>query len=199
MRFDLDQGFNCPKWPLERYNSFDWKVSPSGRYLIDDFLSGSDYSNSSLIQVSNVQVWEETFKDSEGKKWCKIHGGYGTFAIVIDTEQSAPEMNEFLDALACYPSIDDDRLSELEMEAQNEAWDNWGYKEFVKALEKRFEHDLDFPNEKRIFTVFNETADHIGEYWINENADSMYINIDRIVKAVDKESWNQIVAESVEE
>lgn len=184
-------------WPVSRYGR--WEVRPDGRYEVPDLLSGSDYSGC-LVQRSNHDVWRETFADGEDQWWCSVIGGYCTYAIVIDMEAITDDAREFLDALEGYCIADDDHHSNMEMEAQSEAWESWTRRDFIQALEKRFDaEDLDVAADKiALFELFYETSDRIGEYWVNEQGSDMYINVDKIVKAVTPEAFLTVTRKAKE-
>lgn len=175
-------------WPISRYGR--WETDSKGRYEVPDLLSGSDYSGC-LVQRSNHDVWREEFADGEDKWWTAVIGGYCTYAIVVDMESVTDEAKEFLDALDGYCIADDNHHSNMEMQAQSEAWESWARTDFIRALEKRFNvEDLDdAADSQALFELFHDTADRIGEYWENQQGSEMYIRIDRIVAAVKPESF----------
>jgi hypothetical protein len=173
-----------------RYGS--WRQTKDGRYLVPGILSGSDYSGS-LVQKSNHRKFSEEFADGEDKWWGSAPGGHGTYAIVIDM-QSVPEdkeeeVAEFLNALSDYPLADEDLHSEMEMEAQNKAWNDWARADFKKEIEKVYGVDLDEAEEelgeevfnRKLYELFHKASEKANEYWVNEQGDSMYINLERVV------------------
>lgn len=173
---------------VERYG--DWDNDCAGPLFIPSYLSGSDYSGS-LVERSNHRAWleTETFQPGEGIWWADVYGGHGTFAIVIDCgaipEDVEGDVREFFSGLANYPLADENLHSEMEIEAQGEAWESWARDEFVKGLEEKFECDLDDADGGKLSELFYETSDRIGEYWENEQGESMYIDVEKIVDAID--------------
>jgi len=162
----------------------------AGRYLLPALLGGSDYSGS-LVERSNYKAFSELFSDGFDEWWTNAPGGHGTFAVLIDM-QSVPEeveteVAEFLNALHDYPLADYDLHSEMEMEAQSEAWENWAKKDFTRALEKEFDVDLDGVSDEAIFGLFRVGMDRANVEWVNESGDSMYIDIKRIVAKISEE------------
>lgn len=151
MRFDL--GYE--EWPISRYNGGWRQNEKSGRYWIPDYMSGSDYSGS-LLEVNNVAVFRDTFPDGEDQWWCEVSGGFGTFAIVVDTTALPEDAREWLDSLESYPSIDDESLSALEIEAQNEAWKDSVCREFVQCLDKRLSAEFEASAEPEDFGSMDE-------------------------------------------
>jgi hypothetical protein len=173
-----------------------WTDSKDGRYLVPSYLSGSDYSGS-LVTKSNHGVWCKNFESGLGVWWQDVVGGQGTYAIVIDLKgipaEEESNVAEFLNGLQEYPLADEDHHSELQREAESEAWKDWAKRDFVKGIEKKFNIELDGVNEDLLFEIFIESSDHSNTYWENEWADSMYIDIDRIVKSVTKTDAEQLL------
>ena len=171
---------------IERYGQ--WTSDKLGNHLVPQYLTTSDYTGSGLTLQSNIDSWSEDFVAGEDIWWKTVTGGHGTEAVIIDLEAVPEDVEEevadFLNGLAEYPSADDDRLSQLESEAQGEAWKSWAKRDFIKALEKKFSSDLDDSNEDKIFELFTEAAEKSNTNWENEQGDSMHIDIDRIVKKI---------------
>ena len=125
-----------------RYGS--WRQNKNGRYLVPAALSGSDYSGS-LVEKSNYRKWMTLYKDGQDEWWTHAPGGHGTYAVVIDMKavpgDISTDVAEFLAALNDYPLADEELHSEMEMEAQEEAWKNWAERDFAKDLQKKFAGD----------------------------------------------------------
>jgi hypothetical protein len=158
----------------------DWNHGGPHTHGIPKYLSGSDYSGT-LVERSNRDCWREDFAAGEDQWWVEVSGGHGTFAIVVRLDALPDEAIEFLERLDTYPLADEDANSQLETEAQIEAWDNWAARDFVRALGKKFGCEIDGSAED-LFTVFSELMDRTNTYWENEQGDSMYIDMKRIVK-----------------
>jgi hypothetical protein len=158
----------------------DWRTEGPHTHGVPKYLSGSDYSGT-LVERSNRDCWREDFASGEDQWWVEVSGGYGTFAIVVRLDSLPDDAIEFLEKLSTYPLADEDAHSRLEMDAQNEAWDNWAAQDFVRALEKKFDCEIDGAAED-LFTVFCELMESTNTYWENEQGDSMYVDMGRIVK-----------------
>jgi hypothetical protein len=194
----LDPALYHPETLAEMTTYGRWeRDTKNGRYLVPGALSGSDYSGT-LIEHSNRAEWCETFEAGNGEWWTEVSGGYGTRAIVVDLEMVPEDLQtpvvEFLNGLQNYPSASDDRLCEMETEAQGEAWKDWAERKFKRAIEQRFEVDLDETDADLLFRIFSETSDHAGIYWVNEQSDSMWIDIPRIVTKVTQTDVDQLLA-----
>lgn len=175
---------NPDDWPHVRYGA--WRNARDGRYLVPRYLGGSDYSGS-LVERANFRSWSKLYKAGKGKWWTDAPGGHGTFAVVIDMkkvpEDISEDVAETLAALNDYPLIDEEEHSEMEQEAQTEAWDSWAKREWKKGLEELLGNiDLDEADEDKLFETFQKASEKANEYWRNESGGDMYIDIGRIIK-----------------
>ena len=174
---DIDPGENLSI----RYGN--WSNSPSTSNDVALFIvpntTGSDYSGS-LVERSNYQAFLDEYGDIPG-----VHttfGGYDTFGILVESSIDDEGLLEALAALESYPVLDDSLYSEMEMEAQFEAWKSWASSDFGSALEKEFGVEIESPENPSMITLFLEAAENANEYWVNEQGSEMYIDIDRIVR-----------------
>jgi hypothetical protein len=181
----------------ERYGDWDrgFPGSKPGPFGIPKYLSGSDYSGS-LVERSNRDVWAEEFAEGRDNWWAEVHGGHGTFAIVVKLDALPDDALEFLARLDEYPLADEDAHSHLEIEAQGEAWEDWGRGDFKVELDKRAgdEGKLGDVENDKLYTLFYAVSERIGEYWVNEQGDSMAIDIKRIAKAVTDEELADVLS-----
>ena len=170
------------------------KVIDDTWYLIPGILSGSDY-NGSIVEKSNHREFLDKFAPMRGV--VDLSGGYGSFGVAINLAVISPAEDaiwETLLSLKDYPILDDDRMSEMETEAQNEAWENWARSDFIRAIAKSFELSeedeelLDYLKNndphQLVFNLFRELEDRSNTYWVNEQGDTMHIDIDRITDAM---------------
>lgn len=161
--------------------------SPDERHVwfMPDYTSGSDYGGQ-LVERSNYEVlYEEAEKLSEehGSDWFQcLHGGHGSYGILFHVIRTPDAIIEMLAGLEDYPLLDEEKHSEMEFEAEDEAWSNWGRSEYKSALEKAFNGDADEVTMDVIDEHFAHARDAANVYWVNESGDSMYIDIARIVK-----------------
>jgi len=167
-----------------------WHDDKDGHYLLPGYLSGSDYSGT-LVEKSNYNKWHELFSDGQNEWWTDTPGGHGTFGILIDLDvvpdDVSEEVADFINGLHDYALADEDLHSNMEMEAQNEAWDNWAKSDFKSALEKKFDVDLDDVDGEKLFELFREAMDASNTYWENEQGDQMYVDLDRVIKKISKD------------
>ena len=113
-----------------------WSDDREGAFVEPPGVGYSDYSGS-MIERSNYEAFIEAFAEHEDVEWFRVHGGHGTTGVIVrfDADERVPEIGEFFDSLEGYPSIDDTRLSRLEMEAIDEAWVE-GRQDFVRRMVK---------------------------------------------------------------
>ena len=116
----------------------DFTPDGDGAYFLSDFLSGSDYSGS-LVERANYRDFLEEYGEHDGVH--EVYGGHGTFAVAVRIDAVDEEMAAVFDALEDYPLISEETHGELEMEAQDEAWESWAESDFVRELENRFGED----------------------------------------------------------
>lgn len=191
-------------------------------YLVPDLLSGSDYSGSS-VEAANYREFLRAFngEETDGEDYgravvpglVELHGGYGTYAVAVpltswerasceDCEPEDPcdvcglcaEMRETLTALEDYPVIDEQALSEVEMERESEAWASWVRSDFLAELETLHEvEDIDdTARASDVLSVFLAAQDRANVYWVHETGDSCYIDVERVADAVTAEEVTRL-------
>lgn len=119
----------------------------------DGALSHDD-NESDYMAVSNIRVWRENHRETEGDLWRHRTGGYGSSWIEVRTElrdlttkdalytraeslglTGLTAIVDDLCALAAYPCLDEDDASECEMDECAEHWESYGRSDFESALE----------------------------------------------------------------
>lgn len=102
---------------------------------------------------------------------------------LIDMEKEESDtIFDVLEGLNNYPLIDDDELYHQERDQIEEAWDNWVEYDFKRAIESKYDIDLDdyeLIPEQTFRSIFDQTAENISEYWINESGYDMWINVEK--------------------
>lgn len=180
---------NADEEDLEHCSSFSWgKLNYKEDYYHDipvcvpRYLCGGDYANSCSVEIANHKVFMEKFGDVDGVY--ELYGGHGTFGVAILASVDNKEMAEMLAALNDYCVINEDVLSEVEMELQEEAWDNWAQCDFVRELEKL--HKIDdlgeYMDGDQVFSLFHWAMNEIGEDWQSESGRDMHIDVKRIAE-----------------
>ena len=124
-----------------------WASAGSGALSHND--NESDY-----IAVSNIRVWREKHRETEGDLWRYRTGAYGSSWIEVRAELRDLTTKDALYAraeslgltgltaivddlcsLAEYPCLDESDASECEMDECAEHWDSYGRSDFERALE----------------------------------------------------------------
>jgi hypothetical protein len=142
-RFSSYRLDNPEEYSSHSYGDFSplVRLEPTAEdYFLPDLLSGSDYSGCS-VHRSNYRVFLKEFGEIEGVH--DVYGGHGTFAVAIRLDVENPDLWETLDALSDYPAIDEEDISFLEFEEQQEAWGSWVESDYRRELENRFDCDTD--------------------------------------------------------
>lgn len=185
-------------------------------YVMPRYCSGSDYSGGS-VEASNCRVLLAEFggiayeDDYVGKvdgnaTFAGVHavyGGHGTFAVAIrlDTFLRCKELREMLNGLDNYPLINEEDMTFLEMQWQDENWENWARDDFRRELKKHLGvDDIEWQSssstdektreeEQRkldgnVRQFFEECREACNVYWENEQGDSMHVDLTRIVKSI---------------
>lgn len=193
-----DNEYGLHNWrslELSEVSNMDWSdLDPiQGEVLPGDLcilrvLSGGDYSNSCAVEYSNYLEWIELFADTLSIDWWTVSGGYGSYGIAIRVDTENDEILEMIGSLADYCVINDERVSEVEMEWQDYSYRDYVARDFVEGVEKQFEIELliDDPQDSDlVFDLFYACADRANEYWEVEQHGSAYIRVDKLVQSVE--------------
>ena len=163
-------------------------------YLNDDCCWPGGYDAPSIYR-SNARVFRDEFSkelaagadgDADGQS--------------LDIRYITDEILETLAALESYPLMSDDDHSQLEMELQDEAWQDWAKSDWRNAVEKALKEyapetatdywadetlvavpDLD----AKLAELFHACLEETGEYWF-EDGTSQYIRISSVAEAIDR-------------
>jgi len=180
----------------------------SNEYMDEDFYiihlaSFGDYDSSCHIERSNHRWLRENYSDFISTKY----EAYGTELAVIHVaaldsldwssdviQGRADDLIRVLNALTDYPSIDDELASEVELEMQDEAWENVYKRDVIREIYRRFEEyeDKDF-DESRLKELFEQRASALNVYWTVESGGNVYIDFRRIVTDFDEEDIKRII------
>ena len=152
-------------------------------FLLPGLLTGSDYCDSGSVEVSNHRVFLERYGKLPNVH--DVYGGYGTFAVAIRRDSITEEMQADLDGLEDYCILDEEDHSEVEMEAENDAWANGYRSDFRKALAKEFptlEDEVNDLDNDALQTVFYKLMDRTNTYWEHESGNNAFVRIERVVE-----------------
>lgn len=183
--------------PVDGHHADTFHWSDPEIYFQLDMVAYSDYAGSS-VDIANTRYMRESASYAEyTEERC---GGYGTEWTVISRENiNAMDDDTFEELISDldyiqndHPVLDEQLMYEVEAELANEAFDDWASRDFhsevfnilhnTEGMDDIAEKWDDLvPSDAEIMAdLFYRTAEHIGEYWINESGTSMHINVDRI-------------------
>ena len=166
------------------------------KYVIQRASYG-DYVGST-VQMANYKCLDKEFGDLLGY----IGYAYGGEALYVTVEdlwevyQENPELVsdlfESLAALEDYPVLDEELMCEIEMELQDEAWQDNYHREMIDWLEEEElidddEWDYLLDEGDKCFELFRDLMDRANEYWLHEDCNWPYVNLDRVMNKMTKE------------
>ena len=177
----------------------EWKNNDL--YLICKYMQYGDYDDSCMVERSNYKLFLEEYEKEPGV--FTISGGYGSSGIAIsiqyllnpDNEEKALEIIELLNGLNDYPCINDEDMSNMEYEAFNEAFEDYGYKDAMTALSKKFNLEIYDYKEEEFKALLLEKASRCNPSWVIESGGSCYIDIDQMIKDVTLEELKPLLTE----
>jgi hypothetical protein len=171
-------------------------------YFEPNYMGGSDYSGGS-VEVANHRVFREEFGYLAGVH--EIHGDFDSYGLAIRLDCITPAMIEVFEGLDRYPVIDEEAMSAVEREAEDEAWDNWVRHDYERALVAALNVDEEYATDpthefrdgclcrdcleeaidrlEDLRSLFEAVASRINVYWVNETGNSATVDIDRIATA----------------
>lgn len=181
---DDDDGYSAPDAPRV--------------WIVDLTLSG-DYVGSS-VERSNCRVLLEEFSDVPYVRECGGYPGVTAVALLAGWEWD-PELVQRLEGLEQYCVADDDDMSALEMERENDAWNDYTRREFVGALQNRHLAgasrlaELDDSNDGPLWELFRDAMGASNTYPEHETGGSVYFDVRRIALAVNVGQVARAIAE----
>ncbi len=109
-----------------------FRDAKAGMYVEPPYMAYGDYGGS-LVERSNLEEFGETFEEYAGTEWWGWSGDYGSQGIIVraDADTRVPEIGEFFEGLQKYPLANEERHSELEQDAIEVAWVEYGRREFA--------------------------------------------------------------------
>lgn len=167
---------------IETFGEFEGRITKGedgGQYFISTYAEYGDYDNSGEVERSNVRVLKASHYPAGSIGWGAY--GYVYYAVEIDPDlmdrERWDELIEIFRELEDYPCIDEEAMGEVMREAVDEAWDNWLYGDFCKAIASmvcedngwdgvEIEHAIDLGDAMR--GLFDDLCAGAGEYPIME-------------------------------
>lgn len=165
---------NCEACKYETGNNHTGNVT---KLISCDYISFGDYDNSCAVERANVRYLEQNnliaYKETGSYYWEK--------AWLLDNEEN----REILNALENYPCFDDELVSEIEMEIEEEyIKDNDDIFRATKEPLKSVLDDLDF---RTIDTeIYYKVKEELNMEFIVESGGNGYIDLDKMVDCYNK-------------
>lgn len=180
-------------------------------YITASCLSYGDYGGAGTVGVANVRAILEMdeFKDSIlrlryrdwenidkwGDEFTKQHtvdefivhgppkvvhltGSFGSNTLYL---LECDETKDILSALADYPLVDEDLHSQIQLEWEDEAWDNWVRSELYDRLDDELQDAIDNnkPTDAKLYEAYRLAMLVTNTYPVHEHA-STYVDTARI-------------------
>ena len=197
------QGFDNPyKSKLESEDSPSWSDLVSsdntGDYVIHLLLSYGDYSNSCMVERSNVESFLDDYPSDDNPHMWEIFGPYGSHAILFEREwiESNDQIQEIFDFLDDYPLYDENYYTDLCWKDYQIAWDDYGVSDFTRDLSEEF--DLD--DNQRDLLIDSDSLQFLyeyclssGEWWYDESPNGVTLLTDYAAKNCDCETMEKFL------
>ena len=172
------------------------------------YLSNND-NESDYMCVSNIRVWRENHRETEGELWRHRTGAYGSSWIEVRAElrdlttkdalytraeslglTGLTAIVDDLCTLASYPCLDESDASECEVDEEREHWDSYGRSDFERALEAALPEGADLDTlMEHAFGVFHGARFH-GFESTDALAHFVQSNADCYPERIDSSAWD---------
>lgn len=116
-----------------------------------------------------------------------LRGDDGAYGIAISLRwlvEGSPEALKLLEKLTHFEVIDQGVLNHLEVGLIDEAWEDWGEDQFLKALKKKYNINLKIENHEEFRDFFNDTIERIDAEWTFDASRKAKIDIGEIVSCI---------------
>lgn len=192
---------------MEQISETEVRMPNGNVYITHKCLGYSDYSgcmversNVAVISVQGFSQEMYSYSDFNGKEYLtlpdpekyghiwepidateqivKLYGGYGSTQLWIRAD--VEEEHGFIAALSSYPVLDDELLSQMEAEAEEEAWDSWVARDAYKTLPEWLQELADQVDDRGLRRTFLIAADEAGVYGEIEVGGGYWIDVEEV-------------------
>lgn len=178
--------------------------------FVPTWLGYSDYDNKGLIgRVNNTVTWEEWNKEFgktlDHRSAYDVSYGWNGGSIALDPRYVTQSQLELIEGLESYACLDDELLSEMELEQHQETWESCYRSDFRDGIAARLINLTDayvdaFPESPLAESRDWEEKDFLGDLpdsqidgivdwysaeWLIESDGTSYLDVDRLVDSVD--------------
>lgn len=168
-------------------------------FLREDCSWPGGYSPSAVYR-SNARVFRDEFSSELEKA-----DGDGP-DVALDVRYVTDEMLETLEGLEDYPLISEDDHSQLELEDQQEAWENWAASDWRRlvcaAVDQLLPEDSPFDGDdlisrisgedEKLAELFEVCRESANEYWEEESDGSQWIRLERVAAELSLEDLREL-------
>lgn len=165
---------------------------------VSDYCQSGDYGGA-VHYLSNARELLSSFSAPECRE---LIGGHGSHGVAIDPRYLSEELLESLQSLESYPVLNEDALGELELELQNQAWENWARSDFSRALERllcdllsahyedgdedRAEQSVESLSDEQLWSLFDNAKESANLYWESQHNDS-WIGVEKVAESLSED------------
>jgi hypothetical protein len=151
-----------------------------------EYATGGDYTSGGLYMRANYESLSELLAEHHPEEdspavWARASGGHGTFALLVRYDAISEECREAIDALEDYPLHDENKHSELQCEAESEAWKWWAERDFKRSLCEHY-GECDWPEGVDAYSLFRAAQDDASIYWENEQGCDMWLDVEKVAR-----------------
>lgn len=168
-------------------------------FYFHPLLSFGDYDNSCEVERSNVRTFEEQFSAFKDIDWVKTTGIYGYEAIAIKLLSNNEEIIDCINALSDYPVINDEDMSAMFIEIEEEAWDNWVERDFKDKLVKHYKAWDCNAEDDTLKELFKNLQERTNTNGVIESGGNYYIDLDRLIEGLPEVAPENLLLDMNEE
>jgi hypothetical protein len=168
------------------------------KYITNDALAFGDYGGAGSVGAANIRSLEKEYAEdleygSYSRAWDN-HSIEGTPSLVILEDMCSSKIaylrediaDETLAAVSDYPCLDDQEVSAVEMEWEQEAWSSWLQHDLIRTLPEDEDNDLRDKatdmNDEDLFQCYRNAMEECNEYPTPEYS-GVHVDVERIAKA----------------
>jgi hypothetical protein len=189
------------RWSLNGPTAFDSGVNYIGETPTDCYIAPYSITRESAdepMASSNYECQWDVLKDTQARKESFGHWACGWYELVLIPETDEEGL-KIADGLArnldSYPILDEGLFSEKDVECEQQNWDSWARRDFVRELQKVLPEQSDYIDtltDKQIDTLFWDTANEVAKYPESQgNGDYFFplVDVAQAITADDLPPW----------
>lgn len=167
------------------YSHYSTYNTQDKEYYFSPMLSYGDYDNSCAVERSNYRVFLEEHKDSEFIK--EVIGDYNSACVAVSLDCTDSEINEKLMRLFDYPCLNDEDVSMLELDMEQEYMDNFIEWDLRRLLKERYEdyNDHEVLDKDKFIELWHELKEKNRVEFRVESGGNGYIDTKRLFEGAD--------------